>query len=362
MSDVIVIGASTRAAAMSALRAGWTPWCADLFADADLQRMAAVRKVAMATYPHGLLDALADAPWAPVMYTGALENWPDLIAKIDRPLWGNSPAVLRAIRSPARWTQHLRDLGVPCPFVSDRPKAEGSWLLKPRKSAGGFGIRTYTRQPFNARTHFLQERVDGTPCSAIFVGAETQSAQLVGVTRQLIGIPWLNAVGYQYCGNIGPLLLDADQEARWRCLAAGLRGFPLRGLFGVDAIVRDGVPWPVEINPRYTSSVEVLERSYRTALLPLHRAVFGPTPVPTFRLPTTPTIHGKAILFARQTLAFPADGPWLDSYDYADIPHTGEVIEQGRPVLTLFASAASMPECAAKLEETAQALDRRLWE
>src|SRR5205085_5677927 len=92
-ANVILLGASTRAAAMSARRAGWTPWCADLFADVDLERIAIVRKVT--AYPDELLDALSDAPQAPVAYTGALENWPDLIAKIDRPLWGNPPEVLR---------------------------------------------------------------------------------------------------------------------------------------------------------------------------------------------------------------------------------------------------------------------------
>ena len=62
MSTLIIIGASTRAAATSAWRAGWTPWCADLFADADLERIATVRKVPPETYPHGLLAALYDAP------------------------------------------------------------------------------------------------------------------------------------------------------------------------------------------------------------------------------------------------------------------------------------------------------------
>jgi uncharacterized protein len=401
MKDIILIGASTRAAATSALRAGWTPWCADLFTDADLEHIATVRKVPMATYPHGLLDVLSDAPQAPVIYTGALENWPDLVAKIDRPLWGNSPEVIRGIRSPERWTQYLCTQGVPCPRVSDQPPADGAWLLKPRKSAGGLGIHPYRQQPFKARSHFLQERIDGTPCSAIFLGVESLSTLLLGVTQQLIGISWLNASGYQYCGNIGPLPLEADQEAKWRQLGSVFNGFripplspvlggegpgvrgrhrrkmhpspqplspeyrgeghSLRGLFGVDAIVRDGVPWPVEINPRYTASVEVLERSYRVALLPLHGAVFEQTPLPVFHLPATPPIHGKAILYARQTFAFPAAGPWLDTDEYADIPHAGEVIEQGRPVLTLFASAASVADCVARLEEKAHALDRRFW-
>src|SRR5205807_1833458 len=127
-NDIILIGASTRAAAMSARRAGWTPWCADLFADADLQRIATVRKVPIETYPHGLIDALVNAPRAPVIYTGALENRPDLIAKIDRPLWGNSPEVLRAIRSPERWTQCLRQRGFSCPAIADAPTTTGRWL------------------------------------------------------------------------------------------------------------------------------------------------------------------------------------------------------------------------------------------
>ena len=34
---LLLFGASVRAAAFSALRAGLRPWCADLFGDADLQ-------------------------------------------------------------------------------------------------------------------------------------------------------------------------------------------------------------------------------------------------------------------------------------------------------------------------------------
>ncbi|MBI3759225.1 MAG: ATP-dependent carboligase, partial [Deltaproteobacteria bacterium] len=167
---IVLLGASTRSAAASALRAGWTPWCADLFADADLQRIAAVCRVPIEAYPHGLIDALQGAPAGPVLYTGALENRPDLIARIDRPLWGNPPDVLRAIRSPECWTQCLRDAGLPCPAMSREPVDKGSWLLKPDKSAGGFGIRLFVGQPFDPRTHFLQERIEGLACSGIYVG------------------------------------------------------------------------------------------------------------------------------------------------------------------------------------------------
>src|SRR5437016_4654594 len=119
--DVIIIGASTRAAAMSARRAGWTPWCADLFADADLERIATVHKIRPEDYPGGILTALKGAPPCPVIYTGGMENRPRLIAKIDRPLWGNTPDVLRAVRKPERWTECLRARGVACPEIARVP-------------------------------------------------------------------------------------------------------------------------------------------------------------------------------------------------------------------------------------------------
>jgi uncharacterized protein len=355
---------------MSARRASWSVWCADLFGDADLKRIAAVHQITHEHYPRGLLFSLKQAPPGPVIYTGALENQPGLLAKIDRPVWGNSPGVLRAIRSSKRWTAALQEHGLHCPAISDNPQ-QGAWLLKPRKSGGGFGIHHYSGQAFDSRTHFLQEWIEGVPCSAVFLGMDSE-AVLIGVTRQIIGASWLNATGFHYAGNVGPLLLNEEQKAHWQKLGTMLTAvFQLRGLFGIDAVVRDGDLWPVEVNPRYTASVEIFERSGKTALLPWHRAVFDTTaPADKPLRCTMGSVWGKAILYARERLLFPAAGPWLasledgvdlDETEYADIPHAGDIIEQGRPVLTLFASAATVEECVTRLQHKAQALDRCLW-
>ena len=89
--------------------------------------------------------------------------------------------------------------------------------------------------------------------------------------------------------------------------------------------------------------------------------------------PWNPWMHepviGKAILFARCALAFPDDGPWLDTLrqipggvcDFADIPPAGQTIAAGRPVLTLFAGGDSLPACRDNLRQMAADLDRRLW-
>src|ERR1700733_2287062 len=89
--NLLIFGASARAAAFSALRAGLQPWCADLFADLDLAYCSRVTRVPGKEYPHAFLSLLQEAPPGPWMYAGGLENHPDLVEQMAqaRPLWGN---------------------------------------------------------------------------------------------------------------------------------------------------------------------------------------------------------------------------------------------------------------------------------
>jgi predicted ATP-grasp superfamily ATP-dependent carboligase len=196
---------------------------------------------------------------------------------------------------------------------------------------------------------------------------------LLGVTQQLVSETWLHARPFHYCGSIGPLALDSATTLRFESLGDVLaRGFGLRGLFGVDCLLHEGIPWPVEVNPRYTASVEVLEYALGTPALALHRAAFDPAAPHTTRAAPCGGIAGKAILHARADDAFPHSGPWQTALassadplsalpEYADIPGAGEPMARGQPILTLFARAATVAECLAALRERAHDLDRRLF-
>src|SRR3954451_15729091 len=81
---VLILGASARAAAWSALRAGLSPSAADLFADRDLAAVALCRQVRRADYPEGLIGASEFMPPSPWFYTGALENRPGLVSRLAR--------------------------------------------------------------------------------------------------------------------------------------------------------------------------------------------------------------------------------------------------------------------------------------
>src|SRR5262245_27133555 len=250
---VLIMGASARPAAFSALRAGLRPWAIDLFADRDLAAACPARAIPPGRFPAGFADLAREAPPGPWLYTGGPENHPRLVGRIarERPLWGNGPAALVAARDPFALARAFRAAGLPCPAVRRPagPVPAGRWLVKPRAGAGGIGIRHTARDRPADRGTYLQEFIDGEARAALFV-ADTAGCRLLGVTRQLVGEDWLHARPFRYCGGVGPLPVAAADWAAWERLGgvvAAVAG--LRGLFGVDAIVRDGVPWPVEVNP-----------------------------------------------------------------------------------------------------------------
>lgn len=324
------------------------------------------------------MHAAAAAPPGPWMYTGGMENHPALVARIarDRPLWGNGPDALGVARSPRRLAELLDGAGCPRPAIGFCP-ADASpgrrWLVKPLAGSGGAGICFWpcSRPALPRRAH-LQQYIEGVPYSAAFC-ADSAGVHLLGATRQLVGEPWLHATPFQYCGSIGPIDLAADLADRIQALGQAIaRGAGLRGLFGIDFVLRDGVPWPVEVNPRYTASMEVLEHALGVSALGLHRRAFEPD-APELSDPSVgerPRWLGKAIRFARHSFAFPAEGPWSASVaaappawrapDFADVPRGGARIAVGEPVLTLFAAGTSEADCVARLRRSAGELDWRL--
>src|SRR4051812_40999335 len=140
---LLIVGASARAAAFSALRAGLRPWAIDLFADRDLAAVCPVQAVPPNRYPDALPELASAAPPGPWMYTGALENRPDLVERLAAapPLWGNDAAALCRVRAPFALAAALRAADVPCPAVRADDAPAGRWLVKPLASAGGVGIR-----------------------------------------------------------------------------------------------------------------------------------------------------------------------------------------------------------------------------
>jgi len=363
--EVILAGISVRAPAQSAWRTGYAVYAVDAFGDRDLAACAraTLGLVRDLTAPYSARAAAEAAlrwnrPVAGVAYGSGFENHPEAVAMLarGRPLWGNGPDVLSRVRDPLRLGRVVRQLGFPALAVRASPPAlpTQAWLRKPRRSGGGQGIAIWEGGPV-PRDQVLQERIEGVPGSVSFM-ADGRRAAVLGLSEQLVGDPVFGAAGYRYCGSLiapdGPALFDR-QETVWSgaaALASALTAeFGLVGLNGLDFIARDGVPYALEVNPRYSASMELFERAGGPPLFGAHvaacRGELGATT--GVRFSSRPGALGKAIVFARGDVTIPqqVSDDWLADAAVADVPHPGERVGRGHPICTIFAQAADPASC-----------------
>lgn len=347
---LIILGASARAAAFSALRAGLDPCCGDYFADLDLRRRCPA--TAIKDYPDELETVARQGPPGPWMYTGAIENYPELIERICamRPLLGNRGDCLAKVRDPWKMAEALSRAGLAAPRISatsDGLPADGSWLRKAYRSGGGAQVAAWTGKPdpkVASDSYYFQQRITGTPCAGVYV-AGAGRAVLLGVSQQLIGVKWTGARGFHYAGSVGPWRLASavhDQFVRLGDVLAA--EFGLAGLFGVDAIFEGSTIWPIEVNPRFPASVEVLERALEFSAVGLHVAACQQGQLPAAAPQPTERWTGKAIVWARRkTIVSDRFCDWADAQNagqpwpaVADIPSAGAQISAGSPITTVL--------------------------
>lgn len=359
---LLILGASVRAAAQSAARAGFHVLAADQFADRDLLEICPdAQPVA---YPDGLLSFALAAPPSEWLFTGGLENHSSLVNEIcrrHRMLGNNGPSNLYRARKPSFCSDFAEMCGFAHPETLHAcPPDDRRWLIKRTHSSGGLGVRWAKPGEAPSQGEILQEWIAGTPGSAAFLSA-IDGVHFLFATEQLSGASFLGAPEFHYAGNI---LAPPPDEAKLRRLGGELISFfGLIGLIGVDYIHRDGQLWLLEVNPRYTASMELWERAAGRSLIEHHvRACrCESTPSSSELALTTPPALAKGILYATSdgllTDAL-ADHLWerRAEFDLADLPSHGGPVHKGHPVLTIFAAGASHEEAMRQLEEKAAAL------
>lgn len=369
---LLIVGASTRAAAESAARAGFEVFAVDAFGDWDLRQVARVAVPGDWCDDDAIACAAASFPEGPWLYTGAVENRPDLIDRIsrERRLLGNSAEVVRRVRDPMVLAEVLRHEGFEPPEVRDSLEGlprDGSWLAKPLRSAGGIGIREVgddlVDQPTGST--YYQRRIEGQPCSALYLGT-THETILVGVTKSEVGAP---DQPFAYAGSLRSNWIAWHQDPGLRRLGESLgRHFGLGGLFGVDLIHRFEAGrdrfYPVEVNPRPTASVELHEAACDLNLLTAHVEACVSRRLPSLP-PPRECYQFKDVIYARGLVTIPTGWDWssvprdavvlwdrlgfsrIDPirvndplyHRVADLPVPGSTIPRGQPVLSILVDA-----------------------
>ena len=363
---VLIVGVSTRAAAESAARAGFEVIALDGYADLDqhpsVRALSLSRDFGTAYSAEAIVSAASQLSSDAVVYLSNLENHPAAVEALaaTRPLWGNAPAVLRRVRDPNALAAAFGERGMRTPrLLTSHPAAQPGpgvrWLIKPRVSGGGHGVRFWSSGEPVTRGHYLQEFIDGVSGSVVFAAAGGAGVAL-GISRQLIGESAFGVSGFRYCGNI--LSFREDMVTAAAALVQALTdAFPLVGVGSIDFIATDAGLYPVEVNPRWTASMELIEHALGISVFGIHADACVRGALPSFdhtRRPSAPTVHGKAIVFARADVTVGDTRGWLVDSGVRDVPHAGEQIAAGQPICTVLAVGSDDADCHARLVERAE--------
>jgi predicted ATP-grasp superfamily ATP-dependent carboligase len=372
---MLIVGFSTRAIAGSAVAGGHRVVTLDYFGDRDqrecVENHSLMRDLGLRYSALALLETSRSLDYRQIIYTSGLENHPDVVEALGRgrALLGNPPRVLRRVRDWGALRAFCHRSGLPFPqtlLQGEEAAADptGSWLIKPVRGGGGHGIRPWAGQPVD-KNHFLQLFVRGQAASAAFV-ADGRRCVVLGLTEQLIGRRELGAQGLAWCGNILPPVLPARHRAgllrQVEAMASRLtEEFELRGLNGIDLVISDdGAVHLVEVNPRYTASMELIERAHGLNMFSLHlEALAGKLPEWSLADRLDGPCYGKGIVYARQSVTIPNTDAWYTK-DRRDIPFEGDRIDAGWPICTVLVEAADRDGCWRQLVDAAESVRQEI--
>jgi predicted ATP-grasp superfamily ATP-dependent carboligase len=138
------------------------------------------------------------------------------------------------------------------------------------------------------------------------------------------------------------------------------RHFGLRGVNGLDVVIgRDpeGVvrPYLIEVNPRFTGSMELAERASGVSVFALHLEGSAGRMPHGLAGDLAPGCVGKGIVYARRPIVAPDTEAWV-TRGVRDVPWPGQQIAAGHPVCTVLARGRDREACLGGLFSAAAAV------
>jgi predicted ATP-grasp superfamily ATP-dependent carboligase len=348
--SILLVGATVRAAAESARRAGYCPIAVDLYGDRET-RVAAERWHSLADFREAVetQGRIADGHGnCPVAIVGGIDGGYDWLRNVPNPFRGAAPQMFAQSDGPEFLCNLADHASVAFPeFRCSGPAREG-WLIKRRFGSGGMGVQYCRDRNPIADDCYIQEPVRGRVFGASYLG-DGRQAILLGVCRllkkRIVPLPFV------FAGAIGPIKLTQPLVQAFKRLGdAYLAAVPMVGPFNIDVVVEGTSVTLLEVNPRWSGSMEILERAWSERL---------DRPCSFFEDPSqwerwteqdrldraqsfaAPHTYLKRIVFARrERVVCPADfercvgkGRWI----WKDVPSSATRIRRREPIATLIA-------------------------
>jgi predicted ATP-grasp superfamily ATP-dependent carboligase len=383
---IAVVGFSARAAAQSAKRQGFEVVAVDLCADRDLL---------VECRAHYRLDDLnwpdllnSDYPNATLLLTGGMEHRSTWVERCHSQFVraGATGTQLRSMRNLANWEKWAAssELGWPRTIsaenlvsISIDSMRSSKWLIKNLESGGGTGTTDFEGQglPQNLDRIYLQQRMLGETIGVTFLSSQVSSTFIGAMATWP---PESNAIEkrYLYRGSYGPIPLsktNIDKLQRFAAVAGRESG--LLGVWQADFLLHEGELTLLEINPRWSASMDLLDITLEMRLVEKHDAsVRGMMTSSAMEqlasraweesLSSPERMLGKLIVYADQSCIISSaqsefwwSKRWnmdllceLNRCRFADIPTVGTSIPAGGPILSVMATGSASESILLALE------------
>ncbi|MEM3442923.1 MAG: ATP-grasp domain-containing protein [Candidatus Bathyarchaeia archaeon] len=373
--SLLVTGVDTIAIASSAKRAGYTVYAVDYFGDIDLQRVCS-EYVAIIKQEKGKSCGLFSSNFKPEKFLEMANvlikkheiNWMLLSSGLDDhfeilyelndliPILGNSPSVIQKVREKPKFFDALKKLNVPHPetvIASNLLEAKAAAaeigypvITKPTEGFGGTNVRlardsrelerAFSEVSALGSSVLVQKFIDGIHAS-ISILATDKNVAVLSINEQLLGLHSVfQREPFGYCGNVVPMRVSSSTFKKCKATAEKIAFcFGLKGSNGIDIVIsRNGMPYVIEVNPRFQGTAECVENVLGVNIVESHinACLYGVLP------PIKNMQHifcTRLILYAPKRVSIPN---LLAIKEARDIPAPESIIEEGEPLCSILAT------------------------
>ncbi len=394
--QILTFGFSCRALVQCAHSEGFEVTTFDRCGDADTRAFSKRFQLLSPDVPYfeQVMNQIDVEQYKYILFSGGIES--DL-SQLHPTLQSNRPAFLNLpwseMRSLRNWELWAEKAGLL--FPETRPlqtdteyetSVESSrYLIKDLKSAGGLSVAWYDHAFPHTDARYVQQYIEGSVFGVTFLTAPS-FGMAVGCAEAWPNRqhPWGPFV---FHGCIGPTSLHREE---WECMdffaEVVNQSTNWSGIWGADFIRSDHGIYLLEINPRWTSSMELIASGLNVPLIQLHCKAKDSIENEEARIDLIAISEklrdrrrsntkriGKRIMYAdthrecRTDLlnAWRQEG-WRstpledDRVQYADIPYEPTMFEPGFPICSLFSSGDCNSSLISYLDEQAETLLSRM--
>lgn len=348
--SLLVIALSARPFVVAAKQAGYVVTVIDAFADQPTLALAEAAFVVdyddcgfNAATLLQTIRQLEASQYLGFVYGSGFEAQPALLQAVAKtiPLLGNNAATVAAVKTFDGFFSVLKKQHILYPEVLNvlpRDVESTLYLTKFMGGCGGTHITTASAATDVEQTkHYYQRFIDGDTVSLLFV-ANRQQIAVVGFNAQ-----WLNPTArlpFRYGGAVNHIALPiAIQQQLENAATLLTTAFGLVGLNSLDAVVKDGLVYVLEINPRLSATVGLYDNNLMKAHITA--CVEGSLPV-RCKNSVNQRANAHAILYAVSDINIAASFTWpswaVDTPQLA-LPENTRHFLAGAPICTVLACA-----------------------